>query len=324
MSRSRISPFRALPGNLLANFGLKERFFFQSSGPDPRATKTSTAEYALGKDSDWTADKHDLEIRCEIANANELAVLFGDDGIAVDSATMLLALEWTSADCAHRLIGPVLELTKAGLTASTSGVVLSLTLSAGSVRGVGTIAVQLFLGHAGSPARAGAGMAQTRGFRFGAPGMPIKIYIDGDGSLFPILEERCGPDAALWEFRDSWSDPLEDEFSSAYVALVLNKDHPDFPRLRDARAGTDKMSPLMKQVIAAWVALLINEVRMRTGSDFAGIVSGDSRAAMPGSIADTAGDLVRSGELVTDSLSALMTSCQRWIDRVTVACEMQE
>lgn len=192
---------------------------------------------------------------------------------------------------------------------------LSLQLAPGSIRGIGTISLQLFLGKPGTPAGDDLGIAVQRGFNFGTLGAAITLVIDGDSSLFPILEQSCGADGPLWEFRESWTDPLEDEFSSEYVSLVLNTDHEHFEQLRERRGVSAKQTPLMRQVLASWIALLIAEVMKRLDQKFSELVSGSSRAAQPYSIADTAAGFVRAGELDTSSLSTLFASANRWLDQ---------
>lgn len=315
MSDIVISPYRLLPNNVANNLDLKQHFEFLSTGPDPGARRIAGRQYTLGSDSDWTADSHDLIVKCSINAIPDLTSLFGSDGIAAKDATLLLALEWTSADSGARQLGQPKELSLEQWPASGESVVLSLQLAAGSIRGIGTISLQLFLGRPGTPAATDLGIAVQRGFNFGILGTAITLVIDGDSSLFPILEQSCGADGPLWEFRENWTDPLEDEFSSEYVSLVLNSDHEHFEQLRERRDGSAKQTPLMRQVLASWISMLIAEVMKKLGRDFAELVSGNSRVAEPYSIAETAAGFVRSGELDTSSLSTLFASTNRWLDQ---------
>jgi hypothetical protein len=139
--------------------------------------------------------------------------------------------------------------------------------------------------------------------------------IDGDGSLFPVLEESLGRDGALWEMRIAWNDPREEPFSSEFVALVLNRDHELFGELRERRPGQARQTPLMRHVLASWIALLVDAVVTELETEFDELVERPPRYADFASIAEAAAVLVRTGGLDTGSPQALFVSAQRWIDR---------
>jgi hypothetical protein len=183
------------------------------------------------------------------------------------------------------------------------------------VRGIGKLSVQLFLGRPGHVASEDVGIAVKKGARLGALSAPVTLAIDGDGSLFPVLEQSCGRDAALWELRQSWADPREDTFTADFVALLLNRDHELFEQLHDRRAGQGRQTPLMRHVLASWVALLVHEVRLELESEFDEILDAPTQAGGFASIAETAARFVRAGELDTSSAHALFASAQRWLDR---------
>lgn len=311
MSDIAISPFRLLDSSLPCYLQVRQQFSFTSSGPAPCARNVGGQQYSLGTDSDWTAENHDLVVNCIIELPLELNYLFGNDGIAANDATILLALEWTSADSGSRQLGSPMELSLKEWP--TESFTLSIRLAAGTIRGVGAISLEFFLGHPGTESR--TGIATQRGFRFGTLGPTIAVIIDGDSSLFPILEQSCGVSGALWEFRECWIDPREDEFSSDYVSLVLNTDHEQFEHLHERRGNIRTQTPLMKQVLASWITLLVFEVKVKLDRDFTDLVHNNGRVAESYSIAETAAGFVRTGELDTSSLAALFASTQRWLDQ---------
>jgi hypothetical protein len=143
----------------------------------------------------------------------------------------------------------------------------------------------------------------------------IEIVIDGDGSLFPVLEEPLGANGPLWELKAFWSDPQDEPFTSDYVALVLNNNHPHFEQLRDRRGLNLEQSPLMRQVFAAWLALVISKVKEDMGAQFdtfLGVLNSDDGV---GSIADAVSSFITLGGLNTASLPDLFISTQCWLDR---------
>jgi hypothetical protein len=158
------------------------------------------------------------------------------------------------------------------------------------------------------------GYAHQSGARLGPLTQPIEIIIDGDGSLFPVLEEPLGAEEPLWELKACWSDPQDEPFSSEYVALVLNSTHPHFDQLRDRRALNIEQSPLMRQVFAAWLALVIANVKEDMGAEFDTHLDAPEADEGIGSIADAVRSFIRLGDLDTGSLPDLFKSTQRWLD----------
>lgn len=314
MSATVLSPYRTL-SELRDPARPSIRLAFGSAGPNPGAFDLGGGEYALGTDSDWNPDLHDLTVSCMIENAPELGGLFGAGGIASTDATLLLALEWTSADSGWRSLGQPLPLTVEDLQEGERSPTLRLVLPEGSIRGTGILSVQVFLGNPGDATDGDAGKARRKGARFGTLAGPVRVVVDGDGSLFPVLEEPLGPDEALWQMRVAWNDPREEPFTSEYVALVLNRDHELFDQLRERRDGQVRQSALMQHVLGSWIALLVDAVGRDLESDF------DELVARPGltddfaSIAEAAAGLVRMGDLDTSSPHALSASVQRWLDR---------
>jgi hypothetical protein len=315
MSVAVLSPYRVLPANLPDDFRLKFRLRFGSTGGDPGARHLGGGEYALGTDSDWDPDLHNLELDCDIDNLAELSPLLGVGGVAAADAVLLIALEWTSADSGWRTLGAPLAVTQSDLPAADETVTLSLKFPPGSIRGSGMVTVQMFLGDPGSALGGDAGIARQRGVRLGALSGRLCLVVDGDSSLFPVQEEVLGRDGALWEMRMAWNDPREEPFASEYVALVLNRDHELFEQLRERRAGQSRQTALMRHVLASWIALLVHEVRTDLGSDFDDIVNRQGSSVDFASIAEAAAAFVRAGELDTGSVPALFISAQRWLDR---------
>jgi len=291
------------------------RYFFGSAGPNPGAFDLGGGEYVLGMDSDWNADLHNLTVRCSVENVSGLDSLFGAGGIAAADATLSLALEWTSADSGWRSLGPPVRLMREDLTDADGRLTLLLVLPECSVRGTGILSVQVFLGDPGSATDGDAGIARLRGARFGSLTGPVRVVVDGDGSLFPVLEERLGSDESLWHMRVGWNDPRDEPFTSEYVALILNRDHELFEQLRERRNGQSRQSALMQHVLASWIVLLVHAVRQDLESEFDVLVAGSAASDDFASIAEAAAGLVRMGELDTSSLHALSESVQRWLDR---------
>jgi hypothetical protein len=293
--------------------------FGSSDGVDPGATKVGDEQYALGKDSDWNPAEHSLDVRCMIDSAKLLEAIYGSDGVARPDAEVALALEWASADSCWRALGSIHGLQN---TEGSSDVLLDIELEPGSVRGSGFLSVQAFL--ARSSMDFIPGLAHQPGARLGALAPSIEIVIDGDGSLFPVLEEPLGAERPLWELRTCWSDPQDEPFSSEYVALVLNSNHPHFEQLRDRRALNIEQSPLMRQVFAAWLVLVISQVKEDMGPQFEIFLSAPYVHEGVASIADAVRSFIKLGDLNIGSVSELFISVQCWLDRRVQELESAE
>lgn len=323
MSRTVLSPYRTLATSLHDIPRPRMRLVFRSDGPDPGALDLGSGEYSLGSDSDWNPDLHNLTIGCVLTNVEDLRPLFGPSGVAATDAVLLLALEWSSADSGWRGLGAPLRLTREQLSGVNEMPSLQLVLPAGSMRGTGALSVQVYLGEPGTAGCADAGVARQKSARLGSLLDPVRVVIDSDGSLFPVLEESLGREEALWEMRTCWNDPREEPFSSEYVALVLNRDHELFEQLGTRRGDRGGQTPLMRHVLASWIALLIHAVSTDLEAGFDELVAGPAPTGDFASIAEAAAVLVRTGELDTGSPGALFASTQRWLDRRVQATAME-
>lgn len=311
MKRSLIPPHPVLTPALIEQLAFSPVITFVSSQADPGAWGAWGEQYTLGHDSDWDPGRDELQVRCNIVGIQNIGGLFGPDGIAPRSATLALALEWTSRDSGWRILGEP-ALLRLPEQFDELMLQLTLTLPANTLRGTGTLSLQLLLCDAGIPEEDEKGLARIPGFRFGMLGPETRLVVDGSGSLFPVVVEALGTDQPLWQFTQDWSDPLEDEFSTVWLSLSLNKDHPDFPMLREQ--GAEAWTPLFCQVVASWLTIFLLELKAELGADFGAIALGRPGTAERGSIADAAASMVKRGSLNFASPGELIRSIQAWVD----------
>lgn len=316
MSRTAIFPFRTITAGFPDGLEVSAVPVFSSTGPDPGA-HAKDSEFALGRDSDWNADLHDITIQWTLKAAG-LKALFGAGGIAGERAALLVAAEWTSPESGYRTLGEGVVVRLADCSARAAPLVLSLTLERGTLRGSGRLSLQVYLESRG-PGSVRPGTAVTKGARLGTLWGPVTVVIDADSSLFPIVEEDLGAGRPLWDFRENWTDALTDPFSLDHVALVMNTGHPDAAALRDVQNPAAGLTPLMKQVLACWLAHLVARVADETGDSFNRITGDEYCISEPGSIARTVAGLVSAGEIDTDSALSRLQSAQLWLDRLTRA-----
>jgi len=307
-------PYRILPANLPTDFQLDAQFTFTSHGPNPKPEVISDRQYSLGKDSDWSADDHDLVIHCQLEKVSPLAVLFSEEGVAAPDAELVIALEWTSADSGWRQFSPPLRLTREQCMQWDAERRIRLQIERATIRGCGHLTLMLMLGRPGSTATNSA-WAQVAGAHLGALAERVEVVIDGDGSLFPVLEEARTAEGALWELRANWTDAFEEPFSSEYIALLLNRDHELYSALYERKTESGRQTPLMRQVLSSWIALFVYKVKDEIGDDLEALVGRPNITDELGSIADAAAAFVRLGALDTTSPEKLFASAQCWLDR---------
>ncbi|MDB5937387.1 MAG: hypothetical protein JWQ01_4731 [Massilia sp.] len=318
MKLAKLPPHPDL-STLLQEIPFTPAISFYSKGPAPGEKGAWGGQFTLGNDTDWSADYHDLTVRYDVGEIPELNTLFGVGGLAPRSATLLLVLEWVSVDSGWRCFGEPWPFNAQDQQKEQGPIGLWIRFPPNSIRGKGTLTPQLLLADPGQPTADESMLAGTAGYRFGPLDSGTDIVIDGDGSLFPILEEDLGPLAPLWEFRKDWTDPFEEDFSVAYLALALNTSHPDYGYLKNSNAiAASTWTPLLRQVVASWLVVLILELQHGSGEDFEDIASGKSGRALPGSIADAVSYILRIAPLDLASASSLAISAQQWIDDVMI------
>ncbi len=312
MKRSAIPPHPVLTSALIEKMAVDPVISFSSVRANPGARGKWGEQYTLGHDSDWDPEKDELEVRCDIAGIRNVWQLFGPNGIASKSATLALALEWSSPDSSWRALGEPAFFCMQEQIDLLVPVQLLLTLPPNTLRGTGTLSLQLFLSDGGDPGDVESGLARIPGFRFGMLGPDTRLVIDGDGSLFPVVVEAFGTGEPLWRFMKDWTDPFEDEFSTVWLSLSLNERHPDFPMLREQ--GSQVWTPLFCQVMASWLATFLMELKVELGTEFDPISLGRPAAAVHGSIVDAAASMVKRGNLICSSPGELIRSIQTWVD----------
>jgi hypothetical protein len=311
MSTCRLAPYPVLGEAMAEEMGTACELFFSSQGPDPGAVGSWSEQFTLGTDSSWNADYHDLCLTCNVTLKN-VSVLFGETGVAPEDAELMIALEWTSTENCLRYLGAGVVLTSGAVL---NEVTLSLHFSPGELRGIGYVTVELFL-KAPSPVRTdSARFASTPGARLGSLGPGCKVIVDGDSSLFPIVEDDLTRSGPLWLFRREWDDPFEEEFSVNSLSLVLNKSHEDF-HLLGLNEGTQKWTPLMRQVLASWIVAVLLEVCDNASTDVHGDISSWGQVAIEGSIAQFVCYVYSRADLDVSSFEELSPKVQIWIDKV--------
>lgn len=225
----------------------------------------------------WYPETHNLLLRkaCRFTSAY---YLFGAGGIAASSATIGIALRWISSKSDERGLIPFGELTR---TDSAAEFIAEASFEKGKLKGSLKLQTILYLKQPGTPTESEMYFAQQAGAVLGILDQS-EIYIDGNGSIFPIVVVDQ-PGKPLWQvyFSDT-VDALQDSFSSENVEIRLNRANPNFDSLKIESSMSE--SPLFLEVISSALMVIVESAKESLGEDWNNILNGEGYES--GSIAE--------------------------------------
>lgn len=328
MTHVRLPPYPVVTDDIRAKVsGALAVKFHCPTGPAPGEQAISALRYVFGRASDWSIQRHPLQVECVLAQPSLLEGLFGRDGVVCKSAGVMVLLEWTSVKTSRRGLSKPVLLTRQELS-KCKELVLVLEFAERELLGDVQLTLQALVGEAGRPAADERHLANSPGLRLGALSETWELIFDGAGSLFPIVQVQNAPTDPLWTFYGDWEDATFDEFSAEFVALEANESHPAFKELYGDPSAPYSTS-LFKQVVASWLLVFFDRLKETTkdepidptpgGDDLMqwdAIVGGQrTDMLLPGSIARAAREFCSRGEFDVSSAATLLRTAQVWIDR---------
>ncbi|GIP42370.1 hypothetical protein J45TS6_08290 [Paenibacillus sp. J45TS6] len=202
----------------------------------------------------WDPERHALYLEKKYF-INNPHFLFGENGVASKDAEIGLAVMWSSKTSNQRGINHI-----GSFRNSSDEVELSLEteFKAGSLRGSIHLETILYLKDPGKLTEKEKHLADTSGVILGRLDSDI-IIIDGNGSIFPIVEveHKSRP---LWWVECDWADPMADAFDEENVRICINKKHKNYKVLKLANENIGQ-SPLLIEIISTAVQIIIQKVR---------------------------------------------------------------
>lgn len=259
-----IESFPKLNNELFAKIGhtcMSNKYAYYDNGIscplDAENTETSNSKLTIVKLSDptskWHPETYNLQITVA-GNINMPAHLFGPKGIASKKNGRLgIAVLWMSRDSSMRGIEPVADFTNQCQPFDYSKL---LTFPAHTLRGTLVLRTVIYLKKAGEPSNDEAHLTTVTGTILGVLD-ETRIIIDGNGSVFPVVE-KADKSMPLWWVDCTWEDPTEDLLVEENFCLYLNTAHADYPSL-SLNSGL-KHAPLFQDIIASSIAIMITEV----------------------------------------------------------------
>ncbi|MBP3966254.1 hypothetical protein [Paenibacillus lignilyticus] len=203
--------------------------------------------------SEWTPDIHDLSIK-RTYTINNPVFLFGVNGIVAEDAEIGIALMWASKTSNQRGVKVI-----GGIRKNSGGIVFDFetVFPPGQLKGSMGFETILFLKEPGLRKDTERHLANSTGITLGSLDI-CHIIIDGNGSVFPIVEveEKSQP---LWWVKCDWTDPMGDRFEEENVRICINKAHPNYSLLK--LEDGFKESPLLIDIIASALQIIIQKVK---------------------------------------------------------------
>jgi hypothetical protein len=199
----------------------------------------------------WDADKNNLSVNRKgiINNTN---FLFGPNGVAGQDSIIGIALSWFSKSSNQRGIIPVAEVIYGSNSVEFD---IQNTFNPGQLKGKVTLELIIYLKQNGGTLY--PNLANKNGTILGVLDSYI-LVIDGNGSMFPILEVK-DPSQPLWWVSCQWTDPLSDSFSEENVSIILNTGH-KFSKLLNSEYNLGS-SPLLIEIISSAIQIIISKAK---------------------------------------------------------------
>ena len=217
----------------------------------------------------WYPETHDLVInkKCKMLSAYEM---FGQDGIAASSATLGIALRWISSKSDERGVIPFGTITKSDCASVFE---LNHKFEKGKLKGSLKLQTIIYLKEPGSYQKDEAYFAQQPGTVLGVLDQ-AEIYIDGNGSIFPIVSVDA-PGKALWTvYYNDICDPMHDSFDEENVEIRLNRAHPAYESLKIDASLSE--SPMFLEVLSSALFVIVTSAKEGLGEDWDMVMNGES------------------------------------------------
>jgi hypothetical protein len=211
--------------------------------------------------SGYLANQDNLAVEISIS-INHLQSLFAADsssGVVPEDAKLGVALFWESKESGQRGVGNRIEF---GSSDVIQNVPLRLEFPKGEFRSEVSITPRLFLAKP-SQKQLNAKYCSTKGSILGDLSESQTIMLDGEGSVYPLIEQSNGKNEPLWRVYMNWSDPLQDSFFDNFK-VTINKDHDDYEsvkRIEKTGAAQDVMPIALKEILTSTLFAMLVKLK---------------------------------------------------------------
>lgn len=255
----------------------------------------------------WSPETHNLKLTesCRITSAY---CLFGEGGVVATDAVIGIALRWISSKSDERGIIPFGDVTRLCVGSEYH---MEHTFEPGTLKGSLKLQTILYLKDPKKPKPSELYFAQQVGTVLGILD-EREIYIDGNGSLFPIAVVDA-PGKPLWHvYYNEAADALQDRFESENVEIRLNKAHPAYAALKIETSMAD--SPFFLEVISSALLVIVESAKESLGEDWDTVISGTGFES--GSIAEAVYHFVTRLQWDISNPARLSESIQEFFEKI--------
>lgn len=254
----------------------------------------------------WYPETHDLYLRCK-QSFSDPSPWFGKDGVVPAEGALGVAVQWISVKSEVRGIIPIGELHASDKDVRLTG---EHKFPKNVIKGSLLLKTIIYLKDTGNVAENELHLCRQSGTVLGEL-CSCEIYVDGNGSIFPIATIN-DPQKPLWMvYFDDTADPLQDAFDQEHVEIRLNRAHPCYDQLKIE--SSLKESPLFLEVISSSLMIIIDSAKELLGPDWDNVISGQIELQR-GSIAEAVHYFVAKLGWDTSSPSKLAQSIHSFFD----------
>ncbi len=253
---------------------------------------------------EWYPEKYNLGFSYSISIEHPSA-FFGKDGIASRKSILGIAIRWMSVRSEHR---GVIHVGDFSCTETELTFTVNHKFAKSVLKGSLVLETILYLKAYGDPDFDEGLLASSTGTVFGTINTR-EIFIDGNGSVFPIATVSDPSKPLWWVYYDSL-DPLLDPFDDEYVEIRLNRAHPAFELLKID--SSFKESTLFLEILSSALLIIVESVQETLGPDWYTVLSGQQFAR--GSVAEVIYHFVIKLGWDTSSPAELSQSIHSFLD----------
>lgn len=254
----------------------------------------------------WHPETHDLIIRKEYKILSAYT-LFGSGGIAASTSELGIALRWISSKSDERGVIPFGSISKYDYAREYK---LDYRFEKGKLKGSLILQTVIYLKKCGNCQNDEAYFARQQGTILGILDQ-AEVYIDGNGSVFPIVTVNA-PGKTLWNvYYNDACDPLHDSFDEENVEIRLNRAHPAFDTLKIDSSLSE--STMFLEVISSALFIIVASAKESLGEDWNMVMNGEGFDS--GSIAAAMNHFVNKLQWDISSPSKLAESIKNFFEK---------
>ena len=235
-------------------------FFYLDKNEDEHILETEPVELSksvnnLVDDGVWNQNEYKLGIK-RLGRLATTSSLFGAQGVACKTATLGIAVIWTSSDSKQRGAIPVATF---DCRADNVEIRFSKIFERAQLRGEVNFTTVIYIAADGTPEDNERHLANSPGTLLGELDS-YTIRLDGNKSMFPVFEVSM-KNQPLWFVKCDWEDATTDLFED-YVSININTAHKNYKYLDISQKTYNPQ--LMAEVMAAAISIIIEKVRLNS------------------------------------------------------------